>query len=474
MATKIFIQNNYIRFVDSVDSTIDTWHLLDNTYFEKNGNIFIFYKKSNDDIIQTIDFSKILDSKGDAYSSANNFVSLLSNNQTDMPLTAFGELLMGALSPQFQGSFEYTVSNTESNTNTVTAGGTVTQASAMAVVGTSTTTASDAELKSKTHAKYNAGLGAVVRFTALFTAGVTDTKQMAGLVDEKGSSTPYKNGYMLGFNGVDFNVHRHQNDVMTNIIQADFDDSLDGSGDSGMIIDPTKLNVYEIRFKYLGAGSIEFCVEDDRTGIFIVFHKILYTNKNILPSVFNPNFHFTMFVENGGTTTNIVMKSASYAYFIEGKTVFTHLHQPQFSSGKKEKTTVTTEIAIFTIRNKAAFASKTNFIDIIIETLGASIEANAANNLGQVRLIKNTTLGGTPIFSDINTSDSVVEIDTAGTTVTGGKEMFYIPLAGKNDKDLIDLTALKIIISPGDTITVAGLSANSATMDSGCLWKELI
>lgn len=474
MATKIFIQNKYIRFVDSVDASIDTWHLLDNVYFEKNGTTFIFYKRSNDSIIQSLDFSNILNDKGVAYSSINNFVAKLSENPIEIPATAFGEVLVGQLTPQFQGSFEYTVDNTESNTNTLTNGGTVTQSEAMAVIGTSTTTGSDAELKTKTHAKYNAGLGSVMRFTALFSAGVADTKQMAGLVDEKGSSTPYKNDYMLGFNGVNFNAHIHQNDVMTSIIQSNFDDPLDGTGKSGMIYDGTKLNVFEIRFQYLGAGAIQFCIEDDRTGLFIAFHTVFYTNKNILPSVFNPNFHFTMYVENGGTTADIVMKSASYAYFIEGKTLFSHLHQPQFSSNKKEKTSVTTEIAIFTIRNKASYAGKTNFIDIIIEGIGASIEASAANNLGQIRLIKNTTLGGTPDWNDINTTDSVVEIDVAGTTVTGGKEMFYIPMAGKNDKELRNITDFKIIISPTDTITVAGLSANSATIDAGILWKELI
>jgi hypothetical protein len=50
------------------------------------------------------------------------------------PKTAFGELLVGQLSPQFQGSFEYTVNNTDLNTNTTVNGGTVTQASGMGIV----------------------------------------------------------------------------------------------------------------------------------------------------------------------------------------------------------------------------------------------------------------------------------------------------------------------------------------------------
>lgn len=474
MASKIFIQNKYIRFVNSVDSSIDTWHLLDNIYFEKNVNTFIFYKKSDDSIIQGLDFSKILDSKGNNYTNTETFIGLLTKKSNNgFPLTGFGEVLTGELSPQFQASFEYTVDNTELNINTVTAGGTVTQSDAMAVITTSTTTGSNAELISKAHAKYKSGLGGVIRFTALFTAGIVGTRQMVGLVDEKGSLTPYKNGFMLGFNGTDFNVHRHRNDVMTSVLQADFDDPLDGSGSSGMTLDPTKINVFEIRFQYLGAGAIEYCIEDDMTGKFIKFHSELYANKNIIPSVFNPNFHFTIYAENGATIDNITVKSASYGYFIEGKTSTGQLHQPQFSSGKIEKTAVTTEVAIFTIRNKTSYQSKTNFIDLMLEFAGASIEASSANNLGEIRLVRNATLGGTPSFTDINTSNSIVEIDIAGTTVEGGKELFYTPLAGKNDRASEDLTPFDIIISPGETVTVAGNSVNSATINSGTLWIEL-
>lgn len=58
-------------------------------------------------------------------------------------------------------------------------------------------------------------------------------------------------------------------------------------------------------------------------------------------------------------------------------------------------------------------------------------------------------------------------------TVTGGKELFTIPLAGKNDRSFQNITDYKIILSPGETITLAGTSANSATIKGTLLWKEL-
>lgn len=390
------------------------------------------------------------------------------------PLSAFGDLRTVELSPLFQASFEYTVDNTDLNTNTVVNGGTVTQASGMAVMTTSTTTASTALLESKQHAKYRSGLGGLFRFTALFTAGVASTEQYIGIMDEVGSSAAFKNGYAIGFNGTTFSILRWRNDVLvTNLALSSWDDPLDGTGSSGITIDTSKINVFAIAYQYLGGGNIYFLIEDEDTGRYIVAHQIKYTNRNTEPSVHNPNFHAVMWVNNGATVSNMIMKSSSFAYFVEGKTRFMELHQPQNNSGIQQKTTITTEVAIFTIKNKTTYASKTNFIDIILENIVGSIEASSANNLGQIRLVKNTTLGGVPSYSDINTSDSVAEIDTAGTTLTGGKEIISLPLAGKNDKGIIPLIDFAVTLNPGETVTLAGLSANSATIEGSLLWREL-
>jgi hypothetical protein len=180
-----------------------------------------------------------------------------------------------------------------------------------------------------------------------------------------------------------------------------------------------------------------------------------------------------MWVDNGATTSNIILKGASYAYFIEGQTTLIELHQPHNSTGLKEKTGVTTEVAIVTVRNRATYASKANFIDIFLHGVSVSVEASAANNLANVRLVKNATLGGTPSWANINTTNSVIEIDVAGTTVTGGKDLFPIALAGKNDKEIQDISSFRIILGPGETLTVAGSSVASATLRAAIIWHEL-
>ena len=387
--------------------------------------------------------------------------------------TSFGEQLVGQLTPIFQQSFEYTVDNTELTENTITNGGTVTQANAMAVLDTSTTTNSTALLQSKKEAKYRAGLGANFRFTALYTSPVSGTEQLAGLADEAGSSQPFKNGYMIGYIGTTFGVHRFSNDTITTVALASCDDPLDGTGASGMTIDQTKINVFEIRYQYLGAGRIDFLIEDDSTGEFVIFHSINYANTATEPSVYMPNFRATFWADNGATTSNIILKTASYAYFVEGITEPILTHRPEFSTGKQEKTSVSSEVAILTIRNKNTYASKTNFIEIQLYGINAAVEASG-NAITNIRLVKNTTLGGTPSYSDIETSDSVVEVDTSGTTLTGGVELFNDAISGQRGSIFERLREWTIILEPNETLTISGeTSSGTATIDASLIWKEL-
>jgi hypothetical protein len=387
-------------------------------------------------------------------------------------LTAFGDLRVAELSPLLQFSFEYTVKNTELTTRSLNNGGTVEQSYGMAVAATSTTTGSKAKMTCHQHVRYKAGLGGLMRFTALFTTGVAGTSQWMGLLGSSGTNSDFLNGYAVGYNGANFGIVRFSDDVTNFTALSACDDPLDGTGMSGMTLDPTKLNVFFIQYQYLGAGAISFFAEK-QDGTMTKFHTIQYAGLNTQPSVMSPNFHLTMYADNKATTSDLIVKSASMAFFIEGKTRETEIQQFNESTGRKQKTTVSTEIALFTIRVKAQYAMKLNLITIQLLRISLGIEANAANNLGQFRVVRNTTLGGTPVFNDISTSDSVVDMDTAGTTLTGGDNLFGGDLAGKNDKVIENLSDYKIFMHPGDTITLAVSSANSATINGSMMWKEL-
>lgn len=394
--------------------------------------------------------------------------------KTSLPLTAFGDLRTAELSPVFQASFEYTVSNTEIGTKTETNGGTVTQANAMCVANTSTTTASVARWQSKYPVKYRPGLGGLVRFTAKFTTGAASTLQFAGLIDEAGSSAAYKNGYAVGYNGATFSFLRWQNDTLFPVAQSSWDDPLDGTGPSGMTLDPTNLNVFFIEFQYLGAGAVNLYVESDVSGEMILAHTLDYSGLYTVPSVYMPNFYPAVGAHNLGTTQNLTVSSASIAFFVEGYTKYKQIHQPSFSSDVVTASTVTTEVPLFTIRNKSTYASKTNHISVALEYIAGSVEATSAANLGAIRLVKDATLTGTPSWADISTSNSLCEKDVAASGITGGRTIQRFALAGKNDKiTQSDLTPYQILLAPSESITVMVSSANSADFTGFLGWREL-
>lgn len=393
---------------------------------------------------------------------------------TSTQQTTFGEVLTGSLSPQIQGTFVYTVDNSTQNTNTTTGSGTVTQSNAKAVISTGTTTGSDAMLQTVSSGHYNAGVGSVARFTAMFTSPVASTEQYIGLMDETGSSETFKNGLAVGYTGTTFGLHRWKNDTLTTVNQEDWLDPLDGSGPSGMTLDHTKLNIFVIRFRYLGAGIIELLLEDSATGNFILAHRVYYTNRFTEPHSFNPNYRFTIFSDNESTTSDLVVSCASYSYFVEGETRYKDFQTPKFSTPISSKTNITTETNIVTIRNKSTYASKTNFINILINSISVSEEASQPSNQCELRILKNATLGGSPSYSDIDTTDSVIEYDTAGTTITGGTQLGVIFLSGKNDKQNMNYIDLNIIVNPGETLTLAVSSRETATIKASVSWQELL
>ena len=101
--------------------------------------------------------------------------------------------------------------------------------------------------------------------------------------------------------------------------QEDFsEDTLDGNGPSGMTLHSEYLNVYQINFRWLGAGEIRYAIEDHTTGRMILFHKEQYTNRHTLPHISQPSFRLGYISNNVGSTTPAKVYGASMMGAIEG------------------------------------------------------------------------------------------------------------------------------------------------------------
>jgi hypothetical protein len=122
-------------------------------------------------------------------------------------------------------TFNYNI-NSDYIITTTTNSGTVTQGNSMAVLSTTTTNNGSAKIATKKALRYSPGLGALARFTAIFTTSAANSQQIIGLGDDT-------DGFYFGYNGTDFSVLRIQNGTLNWTSQTNWNgDKMDGSGPS--------------------------------------------------------------------------------------------------------------------------------------------------------------------------------------------------------------------------------------------------
>lgn len=128
-------------------------------------------------------------------------------------------------------------------------------------------------------------------------------------------------GYMWGYKGTEFGIAYYRNGTEQNFIpQSEFNsDKLDGNDDSDFTrngkpeaIDTSKLNVFQIKFGWLGSAPTTFeIVSPD--GEWITVHRIDHPNDKDVPQITNPNMPATLTVEkNNSDSTDIEMSTGCW------------------------------------------------------------------------------------------------------------------------------------------------------------------
>jgi len=246
----------------------------------------------------------------------------------------------------------------------------------------------------------------------------------------------------------------------TFISQSDWNgDKMDGTGASGVTANWEKGNVFQIGIQYLGFGAITFQVESAPNGNnaeWITVHTLSLPNTLTSPSFTNPSFPFTMAAYSAGSTTNVGVKSASVAGFIEGAKALQGGRFTYFNS----LTTVgaTNFQALFTIMNQRYYKGKAN--QSVINLLNAS-GALKHTSPCIFYLIKGGSLSGNPNFQALS-ADSCSVYDTAATTVTystGDQLLATFHLGDTGDFDHHfgngSFNMEELTLQPGEWVTLA-------------------
>ncbi len=371
--------------------------------------------------------------------------------------TAFGILRRQGGSPEIR-TLTITTGSVGADTITITLDGDADNT--VSVTGTSDTTLTANEIAAHDYSNLGQGwvahsMGANVIFESYNAASQTGTYSLTDATTAVGS-------FAQSVAGV--------SPTETIIAQTAWDtDKFDGTGASGVTLDPTKGNVFQIRYQWLGFGLISFFIEDPTDGDYHLVHKIEYANANTIPSVDNPTLPVCMAVKNTSNTTDIVLESASMMGGIEGKDIEAGI----LNAAVVETTNIgVTETPVLSIHNHTVYQSKINRVRIKLDELGVSFDASQANKPAVIRLRLNATLTGA-VFSAVDANTSVVRTDTTATAVSGGI-LFFAQSLAEGAAPIFDFSNRNILLEPGETITVS-LEASNGTIDPDVSfgWKEL-
>lgn len=375
--------------------------------------------------------------------------------------TAFKDLRVANLCAEAGWTFIYNV-NTDLVSTTTSGTGTVTQSNSKGVLQTGTSSSSSAKIQSTKNARYIPGMGLLTTFTALFTTGASGSTQLIGVGDSS-------NGFFLGYNGTSFGVMRRQNSNDNWIPQSSWNcDTLMGTGPSGMTLDTTKGNIYNIDFQWLGFGIINFGVVNPSTGCVINIHSIVYGNTSTNPSIFTPNLPLMAQVINSTNNTNITLQTSSAIICLEGTPTNANSIANAVSHNSVS-ISPNIDTNILTIQNKPSVSTITNHVPVILQSISFSTDGN--QNVS-IKLVKNATLTGTTTFTDINSTNSVISYNTTGTYSSGTGRLITGFQLLKTSGQTINLVDYQYTLQPNEILTIVALSTGNNVMTVTLNWRE--
>lgn len=290
--------------------------------------------------------------------------------------------------------------------------------------------------------------------TVIFVADSVGVKAGAFTLAQTGAGTPAAGSFAettAGAAGTD-----------TWVPQASWNgDRLDGTGPSGVTLDPQLMNVAQVDFQYLGAGPVVFKVETSVGGNnpdFVTVHTFDFVNARTKPTMTQPCFPFTMSAYSAGSTTDVWVASASAAGFVAGQRVNSG---PRMCFARETNgyvgSAASTYYPLFTIRNSVVHSHsginwRANQTVVYLQSIAASHDDATPITFF---LLRNATLQGTPNFSAYDAA-SALDLDQSATTCTfaNNRQIVFAYTLGQSSGGT-HIFSDEITLQPGETLTLA-------------------
>ena len=232
-------------------------------------------------------------------------------------------------------------------------------------------------------------------------------------------------------------------------------DTLDGNGPSTVNIDPTKLNIFQINFRWLGAGELRFAIENPLNGDMIFFHHIHYSNQNIDVHIDNPSLKIGYVAASlGGSGTNVVVEGASIMGGIEGVIQNTKLPvAANISYNPSPNLGSLTYHHALTIHNRLVYNFKINTREVLLKNINASFTTASTVPVTVLLFYDFSSLPDLEYATQSEQYSSVYYSTTTGTVTLGNNLPVYIIDVPGGGNSSVDLTDLRIAIPPNHNIS---------------------
>jgi hypothetical protein len=235
-------------------------------------------------------------------------------------------------------------------------------------------------------------------------------------------------------------------------------DTLDGTGNyrnpSGMLLDPSKLNVYQINYRWLGAGEIRYAIENQITGDMMFFHHENYTNQYTVPHLDNPSMKIGYVAANltAGGSANVSVYGASMMGAIEGP-VTINKFPVGVGSDAVSSLPGNTYNHVLSVKNSLVHTNKYNLRIIRLKRVSVAYDGT---DPALLYLFLNPTLNTTPVWTASNLLDSSANYSTTtgsfNLSVETPLACFAVP---KNSGIDFDVDNMNIEIPPNNRIAFA-------------------
>lgn len=261
------------------------------------------------------------------------------------------------------------------------------------------------------------------------------------------------------------------------IYQEDWNlDNLTGVGGtsnpSGVTLDTTKLNVFQVNYRWLGAGEQRYAIENPLNGDMIFIHHNHYSNKHTTPWVDNPSFKIGYIAANlsgVGIASTASVYGASLMMGVEGKII-----QNTYPSATSRSTSGLTGNVInhlISVQNPTTNNGVINSREIIMKGLTGTF--NSGNAPAEILVFLDAPLTtGSHIFTTQPGGNSIAlvckEDGTIDDTLNTPILSYAIPSSGSLN---IDLTDYRIVVSPGSNISLAIRASSITSTYSSLIWQ---